>query len=83
MGSPAVLGMVILAAVTAAPSDPCKRAGDHYQAAKAEVHEAVRAYQQCVAESFGRENCGEEFADLDLAQARHERAVADYHNACR
>ena len=75
MGSPAVLGMAILAVVTAAPSDPCKRAGDHYQAAKAEVHEAARAYQQCVAESLGRDDCGEEFADLDLASARHETKV--------
>jgi hypothetical protein len=39
--------------------------------------------QQCVDESLGRDDCEEEFADLDLAQARHERAVADYHNACR
>jgi hypothetical protein len=75
--------MVLLAAVTAAPGDPCKRAGDHYQAAKAEFNEAVRGYQQCVAESLGRGDSGEEFADVDLAQARHERAVADYHKACR
>jgi hypothetical protein len=83
MGSPTVLGMVILAAVTATPSDPCKRASARYEGAKAEVIETVRAYQQCIAESLGRDDCGEEFADLDLAQARHERAVADYHNYCR
>jgi hypothetical protein len=44
------------------------------------VIETARAYQQCVAESLGRNDCGEEFADLDLAQACYERAVADYHN---
>lgn len=83
MLAPAALGMLMLAALSGAESDPCKRAGARYKAAKAEVIETLRAYQQCVAESLGRDDCAEEFADLDLAQARHERAIADYHNACR
>ena len=77
-----VVGMVVLTALSGA-DDPCKRVGQRHEAAKAEVIEAVRAYERCIVASRGREPCGEEFADLDLAQAQYERAVAEYSEACR
>jgi hypothetical protein len=47
------------------------------------IFEAVRADERCIVASRGREPCGEEFADLDLAQAQYERAVVEYSEACR
>jgi hypothetical protein len=73
--------MVVLAALSGV-DDPCKRVGQRYEAAKKEVIEAVRAYERCIAASRARETCEAEFGDLDLAQDRYERAVADYRDAC-
>lgn len=73
--------MVVLAALSGA-DDRCKRVGQRYEAAKAEVIDAVRSYERCIAASRARETCEAEFADLDLAQDRYERTVADYRDAC-
>ena len=61
----------------------CRKPAERYEAAVAEVVEAMRAYEKCVSTSRGRDTCSAEFSDIDLAQDGFEAAVSEYAKACR
>ncbi len=44
---------------------------------------AANAYHAGVPASRGRDDCADEYADLDLAAARFEAVVRDYEKACQ
>jgi hypothetical protein len=75
-----------LIAVALAPgsgTDACKKAVERYNAVKAEVELALQDYEQCVANSRGRNSCAVEFDEVNSVQDRFESAVVDYQEACR
>ena len=84
MTSHGIVGLLALATLaTDGESAACKRAGEEYHAARSVVLSAIETYERCIDASQGRSECADEFADLDLAQAQHERALAEYQKVCR
>jgi hypothetical protein len=74
-----------LVALTISPDAPpsdCRSAATNYAAALANVTEALRTYEACLAASRGRNQCATEFDELDAAHLDYEDAVADYHRRC-
>jgi len=60
----------------------CANANDTFQSAMTKVVEALRAYEQCLAASKGKEKCASEMQTLDDAHDDLEDAVDDYKQAC-
>ena len=60
----------------------CANASDTFQSAISKVVEALRAYEQCVAASKGKDKCTAEMQALDDAHDDFEDAVDDYKQAC-
>ncbi len=73
---------VALAITPDAEPTNCLSAATAYAAAIASVTEALRTYEACLAASRGRNQCADEFDDLDAAHLDYEDAVAEYHRAC-
>jgi hypothetical protein len=79
----AALIVVALAPSGGTGDDARRRMAERFDAAKAEVSNAVRVYEKCVGESRGGDSCVDEFSDLDLSQDRFENAVAEFDKVCR
>jgi hypothetical protein len=60
----------------------CASANDTFQSALTKVVDALRAYEQCVAASKGKEKCATEMQQLDDAHDDLEDAIDDYKQAC-
>ena len=60
----------------------CANASDTFQTSMTKLVEALRAYEQCVAGSSGKEKCATEMQALDDAHDDFEDAVDDYKQAC-
>jgi hypothetical protein len=60
----------------------CANANDTFQSAMTKVVEALRAYEQCIAASKGKDKCASEIQALDDAHDDLEDAVDDYKQAC-
>ena len=60
----------------------CASANDTFKAAMTKVVEALRAYEQCIAASKGKEKCAAEMQALDDAHDDLEDAVDDLKQAC-
>jgi hypothetical protein len=75
--------LVVAALTSGHDGEPCKRVTEEYHAARSEVFAAIETYERCIDASQGRSECADEFADLDLAQAQHERALTEYRRACQ
>ena len=75
---------LVLAALTILPDAPveCVNAARGYAAIFTRVTDALRAYEQCVTTSRARNQCAEEFDNLDDAQRDFEDAVTRFEKAC-
>ena len=73
---------VVLAVAFAPVEDGCL-AGRQYNDAVPAITRALRSYENCVAQSLGRNDCSGEFGELELEQDRFENAVADLRKGCR
>lgn len=60
----------------------CASASDAFQTSMTKLVEALRAYEQCVAASKGKEKCAAEIQALDDAHDDFEDSVDDYKQAC-
>lgn len=74
---------VVLAILAAAPATDaverhasCRGVATEYEIARAEVRDAVAAYQKCLAADASPNGCAQEFSDLDFTQDRFEHASA-------
>ena len=76
--------LITLALVSPPATGPlnCANANDAFQGALTKVVEALRAYEQCVAASRGKDKCASEIQALDDAHDDFEDAVDDYKQAC-
>lgn len=81
----AALALMIVAAAPATKSDIgrlCRAIDAEYDISRAEVREAVQAYQKCLAIDSSPNACVEEFEELDFAQDRFEHA-SEVRTGCR
>jgi hypothetical protein len=78
------LPTIVLVALTFIPDAPieCVNAARAYAAIFARVTDALRAYEQCLTASRARNQCAEEFDNLDDAQRDFEDAVTRFEKAC-
>ena len=74
--------LLVLVSASNTASTECKDAARRYEAAVAEINEALPAYQKCVAASGGRDDCEGEFGKVDVAQDAFQTVVEEYRRSC-
>lgn len=74
--SPVLPALVFsVAATVGGGSDRCRDAMSAYNDMVVAIHAAARNYERCVTSSLGRDDCGAEYIELQVAQRDFEAAV--------
>lgn len=77
----ALFALVAMHSATAG-TEECQDAINSYNSSRSDVFGALKAYERCVSDSDGTDDCSTEFRNLSSAQDDFESAVSDYQSNC-